>query len=102
MAVSAHSICTSVAVFYMHLLKFVCGETNIHLTFSLSLSLSLSLSISLHLARPSERTDDDIQLIYEELLHVKPFGHLSNAVRSWLYNTHVMIYNVHVMTPVNC
>lgn len=32
------------------------------------------------LPRPAERTDEDIQLIYDELLHVKAFGHLSNAV----------------------
>ncbi|XP_011404348.2 PREDICTED: rap guanine nucleotide exchange factor 4-like isoform X2 [Amphimedon queenslandica] len=33
---------------------------------------------------PDNRSDDDIQLIYEELLHVKAFGHLSNAIKEEL------------------
>ena len=44
-------------------------------TNSYSLSHSLSLSHS-----PAERTEEDIELIYDELIHIGPFRHLSNAV----------------------
>ena len=30
---------------------------------------------------PSERTEEDIELVYEELLNVRAFWHLSNAVK---------------------
>ena len=29
---------------------------------------------------PAERTEEDIELIYDELIHIGPFRHLSNAV----------------------
>lgn len=29
---------------------------------------------------PSERTADDLEIIYEELLHIKALSHLSNTV----------------------
>ena len=52
-----------------------------------ALFIIILLFVCLH--RPSERTDEDIQLIYDELLHVKAFSHLSNAVS----NTHT--HNIH-------
>ena len=43
-------------------------------------------------SRPKDRTAEDIQLIYEELLHVKAFNHLSNAVReTHMYRASVLI-----------
>ncbi|XP_064455972.1 rap guanine nucleotide exchange factor 4-like isoform X2 [Ornithodoros turicata] len=42
---------------------------------------------------PLERTLDDLDLIYEELLHVKALSHLSNSVKRELYG--VMIFESH-------
>jgi Rap guanine nucleotide exchange factor 4 len=43
-----------------------------------------TLIYSTILKDPKERNEDDLQLIYEELLHVKAFGHLSNAIKEEL------------------
>ncbi|KAH7967052.1 hypothetical protein HPB49_021829 [Dermacentor silvarum] len=43
--------------------------------------------------RPMERTLDDLDLIYEELLHIKALSHLSNSVKRELYG--VMIFESH-------
>ena len=29
---------------------------------------------------PAERSEEDVELIYDELIHIGPFRHLSNAV----------------------
>ncbi|KAL3197425.1 hypothetical protein MRX96_044906 [Rhipicephalus microplus] len=42
---------------------------------------------------PMERTLDDLDLIYEELLHIKALSHLSNSVKRELYG--VMIFESH-------
>ncbi|CAN7996456.1 unnamed protein product [Ixodes hexagonus] len=42
---------------------------------------------------PLERTLDDLDLIYEELLHIKALSHLSNSIKRELYG--VMIFESH-------
>ena len=66
------SLCTTPP----HPLQTAVTLTNFNLLHILSLSLSLSLST----CSPAERTEEDIELIYDELIHIGPFRHLSNAV----------------------
>lgn len=42
--------------------------------------LFLSVTLLLLLFSPSQRTAEDIEVIYEELLHVKAAAHLSTSV----------------------
>ncbi|XP_077393346.1 rap guanine nucleotide exchange factor 4 [Festucalex cinctus] len=42
---------------------------------------------------PSERTDDDLEIIYEELLHIKALAHLSTTVKRELMG--VLIFESH-------
>ena len=58
-----------------------------------ALFIIILLFVCLH--RPSERTDEDIQLIYDELLHVKAFSHLSNAVSNTHTHTTYMLIRKH-------
>ena len=51
-------------------------------------SHSLSFDLLLSLSSPAERTEEDIELIYEELIHIGAFRHLSNAVSS----PHLVLY----------
>ncbi|XP_061547773.1 rap guanine nucleotide exchange factor 4 isoform X2 [Phycodurus eques] len=43
--------------------------------------------------RPSERTEDDLEIIYEELLHIKALAHLSTTVKRELMG--VLIFESH-------
>lgn len=51
------------------------------------------LSTGVLALRPMDRTLDDLDLIYEELLHIKALSHLSNSVKRELYG--VMIFESH-------
>lgn len=41
----------------------------------------------LFLCRPGQRTVDDLEIIYEELLHIKALSHLSTTVSGLLLTT---------------
>ncbi len=45
------------------------------------------------LLRPHERTIDDLEIIYDELLHVKALSHLSSVVKRELAG--VLIFEAH-------
>lgn len=45
-------------------------------------SLWLTLSVW---RRPGQRTADDLEIIYDELLHIKALSHLSNTVSQLLH-----------------
>jgi Rap guanine nucleotide exchange factor 4 len=47
----------------------------------------------LFLSRPHERTIDDLEIIYDELLHVKALSHLSSLVKRELAG--VLIFEAH-------
>lgn len=36
--------------------------------------------LSVLICRPGQRTGDDLEIIYDELLHIKALAHLSNTV----------------------
>lgn len=36
---------------------------------------------------PGQRTDEELDLIFEELLHIKAVAHLSNSVSPWPHPT---------------
>ena len=42
------------------------------------------MSLVSRVHRPNERTSDELDLVYEELLHVKALSHLSAAVKRQL------------------
>ena len=44
----------------------------------------LVISQSYFCYRPDDRTDDDIELVYEEIMNIKAFSHLSNQVKKEL------------------
>ena len=44
----------------------------------------------IYVYRPVDRSDEDIDLVYEELLNMRALRHLSNAV-SWCYNLRIKI-----------
>ena len=50
-------------------------------------------SFGLCLSRPHERTIDDLEIIYDELLHVKALSHLSSVVKRELAG--VLIFEAH-------
>ena len=50
--------------------------------------------------RPHERTIDDLEIIYDELLHVKALSHLSSVVKRELAN--VLIFEAHPYKGETC
>lgn len=46
------------------------------------------LSFLSFLYRPGQRTVDDLEIIYEELLHIKALSHLSTTVSVFKNTTH--------------
>jgi Rap guanine nucleotide exchange factor 4 len=53
------------------------------------------------LRKPSyERTTDDLEMIYEELLHIKPLAHLSNSVKRELAG--VIVFEAHPTNGTVC
>ncbi len=53
----------------------------------------IDVFFSILLFRPHERTMDDLEIIYDELLHVKALSHLSSLVKRELAS--VLIFEAH-------
>lgn len=49
--------------------------------------------MTLYFSSPHERTIDDLEIIYDELLHVKALSHLSSVVKRELAS--VLIFESH-------
>lgn len=52
------------------------------------------------LCRPEERTEDDIELVYEEIMNIKAFSHLSNTVKKEL--SAVIAFEYHKDKSTTC
>ncbi|GBO15401.1 hypothetical protein AVEN_58821-1 [Araneus ventricosus] len=50
--------------------------------------------------RSGERTDEDLEIIYEELLHIKALSHLSNSVKRELAG--VLVFESHPKAGTVC
>jgi len=50
--------------------------------------------------RSSDRTPEDVELIYEELLHIKALSHLSSMVKREL--AHVLVFEAHCSAGKVC
>lgn len=43
--------------------------------------------------RPHERTEDDLEMVYDELMRIRALSHLGNSVRREL--AHVIVFESH-------
>lgn len=50
--------------------------------------------------RSHERTADDLETIYEELLHIRALSHLSNSIKRELAS--VMVFEAHARAGTVC
>lgn len=53
--------------------KLNCGKLR-------SQAIGIVMIHSVCVCRPGQRTGDDLEIIYDELLHIKALAHLSNTV----------------------
>ena len=70
------------------------GKNN-HLTYA-----SLALNPRHVFFRPHERTVEDLEIIYEELLHIKALSHLSTMVKRELAS--VLVFESHAKSGTVC
>lgn len=53
-----------------------------------------------NICRSHERTTDDLETIYEELLHIRALSHLSNSIKRELAS--VMVFEAHARAGTVC
>ena len=60
----------------------------------------LQLAMFSRYCRPHERTVEDLEIIYEELLHIKALSHLSTMVKRELAS--VLVFESHAKSGTVC